>query len=68
MLSEIVSRARTMLPDEPLNALSHEVLGYTAPSLVIYEFLSRWCVAASKPLVLLIDEIDSFVGDSLLSV
>ena len=32
------------------------------------EALSRWAEAAEKPLVLLIDEIDSLVGDSLLSV
>ena len=32
------------------------------------EALSRWARAAEKPLVLLIDEIDALVGDSLLSV
>ena len=32
------------------------------------EALGRWAEAASKPLVLLIDEIDALVGDSLLSV
>ena len=32
------------------------------------EALSRWAEAAEKPLVLLIDEIDSLVGDSLLAV
>ena len=32
------------------------------------EALSRWAQAEDKPLVLLIDEIDALVGDSLLSV
>ena len=32
------------------------------------EALARWAVAADKPLALLIDEIDSLVGDSLLAV
>jgi hypothetical protein len=37
---------------------------YSALNLV----LSRWCREADKPIVLLIDEIDSLVGDSLISV
>ena len=32
------------------------------------EALTRWCEADPKPLVLLIDEIDSLVGDTLISV
>ena len=32
------------------------------------EALTRWCEANPTPLVLLIDEIDSLVGDTLLSV
>jgi len=32
------------------------------------EALTRWCEADPKPLVLLIDEIDSLIGDSLISV
>ncbi len=32
------------------------------------QVLARWCVASPVPLVLLVDEIDSLVGDTLLSV
>ena len=32
------------------------------------EALTRWCEADPKPLVLLIDEIDSLIGDTLISV
>ncbi len=32
------------------------------------EALTRWCEASPKPVVLLIDEIDSLVGDTLVSV
>ena len=32
------------------------------------ECLARWSLASDKPLVLLVDEIDSLVGDSLLAV
>ena len=30
--------------------------------------LTRWCIAEPKPVVLLIDEIDSLIGDTLISV
>jgi hypothetical protein len=32
------------------------------------DFLSRWCAELEKPLVLLLDEIDSLVGDMLVTV
>jgi len=32
------------------------------------EFLSAWCAQLDKPLVLFLDEVDSLIGDSLLSV
>lgn len=32
------------------------------------EFLNRWCQVLTRPLVLMIDEIDSLVGDSLVSI
>jgi hypothetical protein len=32
------------------------------------EFLNRWCLELSKPLVLFIDEADALIGDALLSL
>ena len=40
----------------------------TGPDGVLRELLSRWSAAATQPLVLFIDEIDSLVGDTLISV
>jgi len=34
----------------------------------ISDFLSRWCLQLPKPLVLLMDEVDSLIGDGLISV
>ena len=31
------------------------------------KFLSSWSTAAGKPVVLLVDEVDSLIGDSLIS-
>ena len=68
MLSELASRARDMLQDDTVRALRDEILAQEPPSSALKELLVRWSAADPKPLVLLIDEIDSLVGDSLISV
>ncbi len=32
------------------------------------EFLTRWCAASPRPLVLLLDEVDALIGDTLISL
>ena len=44
------------------------VLAEMGPGNALKGLLTRWCLANPTPLVLLIDEIDSLVGDTLLSV
>ena len=60
-------RAR-LLGDGVLDEIAKEVLADYDPHQAVTELLMRWSVASPKPLVLLIDEIDALVGDSLLSV
>lgn len=38
------------------------------PLYALYEFLREWSKIAPKPIVLFIDEIDSLIGDTLISV
>ena len=45
-----------------------DILAKVGPDDALKEFLVQWCLANPTPLVLLIDEIDSLVGDTLLSV
>ena len=45
-----------------------ELLARFGPGRALSAALSRWCMADSRPLVLLIDEIDSLIGDTLISV
>ena len=45
-----------------------DVLADMGPESALKGLLTRWCVANPVPLVLLVDEIDSLVGDTLLSV
>ena len=68
ILSELARRARTTLRDESLADLWPRALETAGPNGALIEALSRWSEADPKPLVLLVDEIDSLVGDTLLSV
>ena len=67
-LGRLAARARRALGDEFLSTIKHEVLDGFGPDEVLQEALERWAEASSRPLVLLIDEVDALVGDSLISV
>ena len=67
VLSGLAMNARRLgdsYPDE----VWPDVLAKAGPEDAIKELLTRWCEANPTPLVLLVDEIDSLVGDTLLSV
>ena len=68
VLGELASRARLALRDEFLDDIWFGVLERFGPAAALKEVLVRWAQADPKPLVLLIDEIDALVGDTLLSV
>ena len=67
VLSNLASRAR-MLGDDYLDDIWPDALAKVGPEDALKELLGRWCLANPTPLVLLVDEIDSLVGDTLLSV
>ena len=67
ILGELASWARSTLGDEFLTDTWSDILAKFGAG-ALSEALTRWSAAAPKPLVLLIDEIDALIGDSLLSV
>ena len=67
IIGMIAMRAR-LLGDEIPSRLAKDVLADTDPHQALTELLTRWSTESPRPLVLLIDEIDALMGDSLLSV
>ena len=67
VLGALASRARS-LGDGFLDEVWSDILVRYGPQGALGEALTRWCEAEPKPVVLLIDEIDSLIGDSLISV
>jgi len=68
IIGEIASGARIFLNDEfPLTQMK-TTLDQWGEDGALKELLSQWSEHSSKPLVLFIDEINSLVGDTLISV
>ena len=63
-----LSMSAELLGDPYLNGVWGDVLAQSGPHDALRQALTRWCLANPTPLVLLLDEIDSLVGDTLLSV
>ena len=68
ILSELASRARSALGDAFLGEVWPAILAESGPGGALRQSLTRWAEADPRPLVLLIDEIDTLVGDTLLAV
>ena len=68
LLGELARRARVTLGDETPDALRGSALETEGADGALVDVLSRWAAADPRPLVLLIDEIDTLIGDTLVSV
>ncbi|MDM8515633.1 ATP-binding protein [Desulfobacterales bacterium HSG16] len=68
ILSEMSSMARDTLNDNFLEGIWADVLEKRGEDVALNEVLTLWAEATDKPIVILIDEIDSLVGDTLISV
>ena len=67
VLGNLADSAQLLGDDFP-SRVWPDVLAKAGPDLALKNLLMQWCLANPTPLVLLIDEIDSLVGDTLLSV
>ena len=54
--------------DDALDRIWLEALTTASPHSALQKTLARWSRSESKPIVLMIDEIDALVGDTLLAV
>ena len=67
ILSMMASRA-FLQGDSFVRQSWQEIFAASDPNDALRDVLTQWCLANPTPLVLLVDEIDSLVGDTLLSV
>ena len=68
MVQEMASRARYILDDAGAEDLAEDLLQRKGPARAVGEFLTAWCERSDRPVVLLLDEVDSLVGDTLIAL
>ena len=68
ILSELALRADIVLQDDFVTEHWSPILGKSGPHAALGEVLTRWSAHDTRPLILLIDEIDALIGDTLIAV
>lgn len=68
ILSALASRSRHIAGDSYPGEIWPAVLAESGPYEALGEVLARWSGHDARPLVLLIDEIDALIGDTLVAV
>ena len=68
ILSRLGAEVRHTLGEETVRRLSPTALDSEGPEQALAFVLAEWSASDPRPVVLFIDEIDSLVGDSLVSV
>ena len=66
VLGEMGTRARRVLQDYFVDESKSALIAEFGPDACLAECLTRWAELDARPLVLLIDEIDALVGDTLI--
>ena len=68
ILNEISERARIYLQNDRIQRTWPEILAVSGEEGALNTVLTRWAEESPKPIVLLVDEIDALIGDTLISV
>nr|VFK32211.1 MAG: hypothetical protein BECKMB1821G_GA0114241_11056 [Candidatus Kentron sp. MB] len=68
ILSAMAGSARHYLEDRRLIDWSEDVFRRAGPHGALHQLLSRWSEENDRPTVLLLDEVDALIGDTLISL
>ena len=68
ILNELALQARLVLQDTSIADTWPEILARAGGYAALSEVLTRWAEDSPLPIVLMIDEIDALIGDTLISV
>ncbi len=68
VVEQISRSARDQIGDKEAVGLAQSIITVSTGTTVVEEFLTRWCQDAPRPTVLLLDEVDALVGDTLIAL
>ncbi len=68
IFNELAVQSQTYLQDSFFIEQKQQILNLSGKGSILNTTLTLWSQASTKPIVLLIDEIDTLIGDTLISV
>ena len=68
VIQAIGSEAYWRLDDTDAMSLAQRISAEASPLVALEHFLAFWCRQSSRPTVLILDEVDALVGDTLISL
>ena len=68
VVEQIARGARDQIDDSKATALAESIIARSSGTTMVEEFLTCWQQGANQPTVLLLDEVDALVGDTLISL
>ena len=68
IVQTIAEAAARQTEDPALETLARVALAESAATRALQRFLAQWCERTSQPLVLLLDEVDALIGDTLIAL
>ncbi|MCP5127737.1 MAG: ATP-binding protein [Gammaproteobacteria bacterium] len=68
IVQTIAAEAAWQIQDTAAEALARAILADQAPTVALGQFLAHWCAQGALPTVLLLDEVDALIGDTLIAL
>jgi hypothetical protein len=68
VVEQIARGARDQIDDSQATTLAERIIARSSGTTMVEEFLTCWQRGADQPTVLLLDEVDALVGDTLISL
>ncbi len=68
VVQTIAIQASRVLKDEHCESMAQRIISEKSALVALEQFLSLWCQASDLPTVLILDEVDALVGDTLISL
>ena len=68
IVTQLIDEASLFIPDSWLAREGTQFLSVHSPGTTLGALLAQWAVHSAKPTVLVVDEIDSLIGDTLVFV
>jgi hypothetical protein len=68
IVQAIAEAAARQAEDPALETLARMALAESAATRALQRFLAQWCERTPQPLVVLLDEVDALIGDTLISL